>query len=88
MAAKIVTGSGGGSSAAIELTEAERRLVELGYRLEAIEAYHDDSRPLRVCHLDGCAREYRGPSVYCTMPCALADAGITDGQAPVVEPVK
>ena len=39
---------------------------------EAVEAYHDDSKPWREC--DHCGRSYRGPSVYCCVSCALADA--------------
>lgn len=35
-------------------------------------AYHNDSYPERAC--DRCKRPYRGPAVYCSLACALADA--------------
>jgi hypothetical protein len=34
-------------------------------------AYQDPSFPERVC--DHCGQSYRGPAVYCSFPCALAD---------------
>lgn len=39
----------------------------------AVEAdYRDDSFPERAC--DRCGTLYRGPAVYCSLKCALADA--------------
>lgn len=35
-------------------------------------SYSDDTLPWRKC--DGCARPYRGPAVYCSLECAIADA--------------
>jgi hypothetical protein len=35
-------------------------------------AYRDDAYPERQC--DYCGRLYRGPAVYCSLDCALADA--------------
>jgi hypothetical protein len=35
-------------------------------------AYRDDSYPERAC--DHCGALYRGPAVYCSLDCALADA--------------
>lgn len=35
-------------------------------------SYRDDSYPERLC--DHCRTPYRGPAVYCTLECALADA--------------
>jgi hypothetical protein len=35
-------------------------------------AYHDDSYPERAC--DHCGKPYRGPAVYCSFACAVADA--------------
>lgn len=39
---------------------------------EAAAAYRDASHPARAC--DHCRRLYRGPAVYCSLRCALADA--------------
>jgi hypothetical protein len=35
-------------------------------------AYRDDSFPARLC--DHCGTPYRGPAVYCSLTCAIADA--------------
>ena len=35
-------------------------------------AYRDPAYPWRAC--DGCGRPYRGPAVYCSLDCAVADA--------------
>lgn len=35
-------------------------------------AYRDDTFPGRCC--DYCGQSYRGPAVYCSLECALADA--------------
>lgn len=34
--------------------------------------YDDPSFPERTC--DKCGRQYRGPAVYCSLECAVADA--------------
>ena len=39
---------------------------------DAAQTYHDDSRPERACH--HCGKPYRGPAVYCSLQCAIADA--------------
>lgn len=36
------------------------------------DAYKDHTYPERPC--DYCAKLYRGPAVYCSLKCALADA--------------
>src|SRR3954462_8670222 len=36
-------------------------------------SYIDESFPARNC--DRCRRQYRGPAVYCSLKCALADSG-------------
>lgn len=41
-------------------------------RARAIARYHDPTWPERQC--DYCQRPYRGPAVYCSLICALADA--------------
>lgn len=38
----------------------------------ALGAYRDDTFPERKC--DYCGKLYRGPAVYCSLPCAVADA--------------
>lgn len=38
----------------------------------APDAYRDDRFPERAC--DRCGKLYRGPAVYCSLTCALADA--------------
>lgn len=40
--------------------------------LRALAAYIDPTKPPRAC--DKCGREYRGPAVYCSLTCAMADA--------------
>jgi hypothetical protein len=35
-------------------------------------SYRDDSFPEREC--DNCGKNYRGPAVYCSFECAIADA--------------
>ena len=39
---------------------------------DAAGSYLDDTFPERVC--DGCGKLYRGPAVYCSRTCAIADA--------------
>jgi hypothetical protein len=39
---------------------------------KARSAYRDDSFAERAC--DRCGRRYRGPAVYCSLECAVADA--------------
>lgn len=36
------------------------------------DAYRDDTYPERPC--DHCGKLYRGPAVYCSLECAVADA--------------
>jgi len=36
------------------------------------DAYRDDTFPERPC--DRCGKPYRGPAVYCSLTCAIADA--------------
>lgn len=38
----------------------------------ARKAYENDAYPTRQC--DHCGKPYRGPAVYCSLACALADA--------------
>lgn len=38
----------------------------------ARSSYHNDDYPERLC--DRCGKTYRGPAVYCSLECALADA--------------
>lgn len=53
-----------------------RDLIDYEYeaaaRRNAEAAYHDDGYPERDC--DRCGRPYRGPAVYCSLRCAIADA--------------
>jgi hypothetical protein len=35
-------------------------------------SYRDDSYPSRAC--DHCGQPYRGPAIYCSFECAIADA--------------
>jgi hypothetical protein len=37
-------------------------------------SYRDDSYPPRKCDNERCGREYRGPSVYCSLDCTIDDA--------------
>lgn len=63
------------------LTEHERpdRIMETRRRCEpggwirerTLRAYRDPSLPERAC--DYCGKTYRGPAVYCSLECALAD---------------
>ena len=62
------------SGVTMGLSSAEEALIEQCCRREAVESFHDDSCPERICERDECGRVYRGPGVYCSMPCALADA--------------
>lgn len=39
---------------------------------DAAGSYRDDVYPERLC--DRCASLYRGPAVYCSLECAIADA--------------
>lgn len=39
---------------------------------EVRAAYRDDAFPERSC--DRCGTSYRGPAVYCSLDCAVADA--------------
>ena len=50
------------------VTERGRRII----RAAAWLAYNDDSFAPRRC--DRCQTEYRGPAVYCSLECAIADA--------------
>jgi hypothetical protein len=58
----------------MQLSMAEETLIAQGYRRDAVEAFYDDACRERLCHHDECGRSFRGPGVYCSMPCALADA--------------
>lgn len=42
------------------------------WRERAEAAYRDDSCPERAC--DRCGEPYKGPAVYCSLACAVADA--------------
>lgn len=44
----------------------------LGAKLIAEAAYRNERWPERLC--DHCQKPYRGPAVYCSLECALADA--------------
>lgn len=64
-----------GSAEPIDLAEEERRAARADPRqmsLEPMAAYADDAFPERAC--DFCGKLYRGPAVYCSLECALADA--------------
>ena len=37
------------------------------------DPYQDDGFPERAC--DRCGQLYRGPAVYCSLKCAIADSG-------------
>jgi hypothetical protein len=39
---------------------------------EPLDAYRDDRFAERGC--DRCGKAYRGPAIYCSLECALADA--------------
>jgi len=67
-----ITGSGR-SSDQIEAALA-RMLPPLPDRATAFAraAYQDDSYPVRDCQF--CHNPYRGPAVYCSLDCAMADA--------------
>jgi hypothetical protein len=43
-----------------------------GYSAGLEASYFDDGFPEREC--DHCGKPYRGPAVYCSLECALADA--------------
>jgi hypothetical protein len=64
--------------AAGDMDEGERLIRELLLPLPerttafARAAYRDDSFPARLC--DHCGTSYRGPAVYCSLTCAVADA--------------
>lgn len=63
------------AAAASGLSFGEAALIafdEAASRVRAEAAYQDDSFEPRIC--DRCGREYRGPAVYCSLACALADA--------------
>lgn len=49
-----------------------QELAEIHAIVRARAMYHDDTQPERGC--DHCAKTYRGPAVYCSLRCALADA--------------
>jgi hypothetical protein len=59
-----------------ELTGSEaataRVLCDLARRTSPAAAYRDGSCSERAC--DCCGALYRGPAVYCSLTCALADA--------------
>jgi hypothetical protein len=67
-----ITDAGGG------MDEGERLIRELLPPLPerttafARAAYRDDTFPARLC--DHCGTSYRGPAVYCSLECAVADA--------------
>lgn len=44
------------------------------YSLRAQRLYHDPAYPPRKCDRDGCGATYTGPSLYCSLACALFDA--------------
>ena len=47
--------------------------VERRRRRAALDAaYRDEKYPERAC--DCCGKLYRGPAVYCSLACAVADA--------------
>jgi hypothetical protein len=50
--------------------EIERSQLRIGSILAA--DYADDSYPKRTC--EHCSKLYRGPAVYCSIECAVADA--------------
>ncbi len=59
------------------MDEAERFVASLpplpGRATQSARAsYRDDTWPPRAC--DHCHRTYQGPSVYCSLDCAVADA--------------
>ena len=56
------------------LIDAAERAVTAGLILTGLtpSPYVDPSCPERAC--DRCERLYRGPAVYCSLSCALADA--------------
>lgn len=62
------------------LDEAERfvtsLLPPLPERTTALAraSYRDDSYSPRLCDNPDCERLYRGPAVYCSLECAVADA--------------
>jgi len=45
---------------------------DLPHKRRAEEAYRDHRFPERLC--DHCGKPYRGPAVYCSLECAIADA--------------
>jgi hypothetical protein len=66
------------ADAAGDMDQGERLIRELLPPLPerttafARAAYRDDSFPARLC--DHCGTPYRGPAVYCSLTCAIADA--------------
>jgi hypothetical protein len=66
-----------GGLASLAFTFHAQRLCDptrphLASQWRARAAYQDDNYPPRPC--DHCRLEYRGPAVYCSLECALADA--------------
>lgn len=51
--------------------ETDARVIEIVARARA--SYNDTRWPVRAC--DRCEKDYQGPAVYCSLDCALADAG-------------
>ncbi len=47
-------------------------MEEANAKRRAQDAYRDESCPIRLC--DRCRLPYRGPAIYCTLECAIADA--------------
>jgi hypothetical protein len=56
----------------VTITDADGSMDQ-GTTAFARAAYRDDSFPARLC--DRCGTPYRGPAVYCSLACAVADAG-------------
>ena len=55
------------------LTDAETKRRRDAFSVARAEAsYRDTDFPVRKC--DRCGEPYRGPSVYCSLACAVKDA--------------
>jgi hypothetical protein len=59
------------ASEAIALARDERGWVADAVVAREVDAYRDDAFPERDC--DHCGNPYRGPAVYCSKACAVAD---------------
>ena len=53
-----------------------KSLSDQNARDRAKSYYSNPNFPKRICYRDDCGREYRGPSVYCSLECVELDAGI------------